>query len=130
MTMRSIVTRSVAAVLIAGTTAGTALAYTTADVSPAAPYGAIAINSADHSLREVAQILAGLTPTQVADLVERCDVVNGNPSVYADNDVIFCHRVLVSEGVLPITDDAVTENMAGSAYDDNDADPVDDNDAL
>lgn len=136
--LKQIIIRTVVGVAIAATTSTAVFAtgdtgnFTPANVSSETPLGSILVDTADNSLAAVNRQLAALSDAAETELLQRCAVINRFDQNYDHTAVVFCHRALVAVGTLPVDvlDGAVTENMAGDAYDDNDADPVDDNDAL
>ncbi|MGD9740752.1 MAG: hypothetical protein AB7O56_15955 [Bauldia sp.] len=90
-------------ILVAGTAGTIALEagpYSRANVSQAAPFGAILVNVGDLRPSAPMNLIRSLSPGQLIELNQRCAVVIAGPFHYGRPNVGFCTRMLSEQGLL------------------------------
>ena len=141
MTTRSKITRTLSAIVLVAAASTTALAavdpgdYDQFNVSAADPFGGAPVDTTLSSPLAFNQLLGSLSDTQTTDINQRCAVINQFARNYDYSAVLFCSHFFVAQGILPDDDFAAdpanwAPNDVESNYEYNDAEPVDDNDAL
>ncbi len=79
--------------------------FNTSNVSSLTPFGTLPVDESAETLADVYGIVGDLSYVQLVELNQRCAVIGTWRAAYAEETVIFCDRVLLTQDIDPYSND-------------------------
>ena len=72
--------------------------FTTATVSPLAPFGSIQVDTSARGMVTLSRIIGGMSDAEVTEVNQRCAVVRDARALYDQQTIAFCDSFYFAQG--------------------------------